>query len=453
MNPEQCSKAKEIGQWREDIVSILCRSQLVTSSVLAFSRDGDLLAVAAPDTGSQSMHSDRRNAQLWDDCRTVQLWDTVTHRLIRTLRSGDARINSIAFSGQELVGASDDGRVIFWNSATAKIVRSHFPLGSNKRLRHITFSPRSDRFAVVSDEPVYLQDRVYLFDANDVGWHKLHIFPNLFVGGPISFSRYRELAVAGQDVRLWNTDNGRLLHILSDPADSGRSDHNVLAVAFTRHGRWLASSGTDCKVRIWDRVTGQLLHILIDHAAWVRGVAFSCDGQRLASIDEHGTLCIWDVASGQPLLKLTRPVGESFTLHAAIFSADACQLVTINRKDGAVRLWNLSSIIEDEIAAPIRKIVDSHAKTGSYGWEEWVMETGHDTKTLGYWLTLMAPGRGEIGQLRIQLEREFGVYFEYRHIVELERCQTIRQIAMLVRLLMGEPICSSRDGQDQQAHD
>src|SRR5262249_11911713 len=82
---------------------------------------------------------------------------------------------------------------------------------------------------------------------------------------------------AGRDLRGFEWDYlSRLCH--SEAMTLGGHAGGVISVAFSPDGQRLASGGVDQMVRIWDSHTGKLLFALKGHAGQVRSVAFSPDG-------------------------------------------------------------------------------------------------------------------------------------------------------------------------------
>jgi hypothetical protein len=90
------------------------------------------------------------------------------------------------------------------------------------------------------------------------------------------------------NVQVWNANTGKHLHSIQGHGNYVRS------VAFTRDGTRLASGANF--VRFWDVLTGQEQEVLSlqGHVGDVLGLAFSPDGTRLASAGQDGTVKVWD---------------------------------------------------------------------------------------------------------------------------------------------------------------
>ena len=73
----------------------------------------------------------------------------------------------------------------------------------------------------------------------------------------------------------------------------------VLSVAFSPNGEKLASASGDTTVRMWDLNTECPLVTCEGHKGWVLFVAFSPDNTTLASAGMDNNILIWDADSGK----------------------------------------------------------------------------------------------------------------------------------------------------------
>jgi WD40 repeat protein len=100
----------------------------------------------------------------------------------------------------------------------------------------------------------------------------------------------RTLATAGgRDVNLWNIDPFRKQYILKGHT------RTVRWLAFTLNGQLLASAAEDGTVRLWDAITGTELAALDWQVGPLYTVAFAPDGMTAATAGERGDIVVWDV--------------------------------------------------------------------------------------------------------------------------------------------------------------
>jgi WD40 repeat protein/uncharacterized caspase-like protein len=114
---------------------------------------------------------------------------------------------------------------------------------------------------------------------------------------PEDFMKNMKVEAIGRVV-LWDTTTGQQIGELK------AHGKGVTQVAFSRDGRFLASSSSDNTIKIWDVAARRELRTLIGHTTNIDSIDFSPDGRLLASASDDGATFLWDANTGEHLLTL-----------------------------------------------------------------------------------------------------------------------------------------------------
>ena len=121
------------------------------------------------------------------------------------------------------------------------------------------------------------------------------------------------------------------------------------SVAFTFDGKVLASAGgnnEDFAIRLWDVAGGQSILKLDGHTGIVWGLAFSPDGQMLASVSSDATAKIWDWRNGTLIQSLDFPaevVSVSFSPDGRILAVGGVDEPQGDIQNAAIWTFSVSS--------------------------------------------------------------------------------------------------------------
>jgi WD40 repeat protein len=116
---------------------------------------------------------------------------------------------------------------------------------------------------------------------------------------------------------------------------TGHAD-GVTSVAFSPNGNTIASGSYDYSIKLWHVNSGTLLRTLIGHTGGVSSVAFSPDGNTIASSGD--SIRLWRVSDGTLLRTLT---GNVYGVSSVAFSPDG-NMIASGSADRTVKLWRIS---------------------------------------------------------------------------------------------------------------
>ncbi len=140
--------------------------------------------------------------------------------------------------------------------------------------------------------------------------------------------------VEGNDIQLYEAKALQWEHTYAGHEDQ------VKSIAFSSDGQWLASGGQDQAVKLWFAAGDRsLAHTYAGHESTVNSVAFSFDGQWLASGSQDKTVKLWFVASDRSLAHTY--AGHEEGVNSVALSSDG-QWLASGAEDKTMKLWRVS---------------------------------------------------------------------------------------------------------------
>ncbi|KIK91998.1 hypothetical protein PAXRUDRAFT_830380 [Paxillus rubicundulus Ve08.2h10] len=284
---------------------------------------------------------------------TVRIWDAGTGKQVGEPLLGHAIETigiAISTDGKKIVSGGEDGKIIMWSTEARTIIRIIKPRMSGGKLTiaSSSFSPDDKTFACASWDGTCTtwnsengellldfddhQDMVEVvsYSPNGVKIASGSLDHTIRIRNTHTGERLTQPLLHADVVRsiVWSPDSRQLISACDNgqiyfwSAPTGTQLGSPLqahldlinCVAISPSGSLLASASTDHAARLWNTVTRQPVGRVLQHNDEVYTVAFSPNGQYVATGGREGIIFLWDIS--QEGVIATDAVSVSL-LHAA----------------------------------------------------------------------------------------------------------------------------------------
>jgi WD40 repeat protein len=233
-------------------------------------------------------------------------------------------VPSFAFFGRDstrVFSNADDNAVHVWSPGTGqRALSAHHDVSG-------IASPSADGRWLVSLMPSGTQARIY-----DLGSGSSRVVRLVgAVASALAIDGRGRIAFGAARIKLQDRDGGHPT-TLGSARDGGADE-----LEFSRDGTQLASA-SGATVRLWNLRTGKAERTFEGETVMIRSLAYDSEGSRLATAGEDGTVRIWPLAGGAPLLL----VGHDGPVSSARFNVRGDRVVSAGA-DGTVRIWDARS--------------------------------------------------------------------------------------------------------------
>ncbi len=257
------------------------------------------------------------------DDRTIRIWNLAVDAPETVLRGHKARVIGLAAAGSRLASLSADGVARLWQldgTGTSQLVN-----WTVDGVRHLSATPAGDLVVAASDDcDIHLWD-VKAGSARQLEGHSDWV-------NSVAVTHDGRFALSGSDdctLKVWD------LHRVADTVAPRDHGDRVRHVAFVPHADAVLSSSDDQTLRVWDVASRSVRRTLSRHHQWV----FACapDGKRVVSAGSAGSCYVWDLASGEELLRVHRHQDRV----RCIAVAPSGEFVVSGADDATLRVWDL----------------------------------------------------------------------------------------------------------------
>ena len=339
-----------VAHWDRTVGLWDANSHLPTAPYFTFTgHPGPIYAVAISANGRMiaSGGADKISRDNAEPGGLIRMWDLQTKELRPILRY-KSPVSTIAFSPNSrwIAGGSGDGTIRVWDAGTGDLI--HEFNEHTESVWKLDFSADSKWLLSVSlDGTGRLQNLVNLDEK---------LFRLSQLGASIYAARFSPddsddgyTFVTGSSdkrIQLWNTNTNNNDELSPDNRTLEGHDDSVWILAFSKDGQNLASGSLDGTVRLWDMDILRERLKLTGHTGGIKALAYTEDNRILASgTGLDGILRLWDAGTSGQLSILLDHAGLN---EAVTFSSDGRTLASAGNEDRTILLSDVTKVLNND---------------------------------------------------------------------------------------------------------
>ena len=167
------------------------------------------------------------------------------------------------------------------------------------------------------------------------------------------------------------------IHNSTPMRDFASRPNAVNSIAFSPNGQFIASGNAEKTIDLWRVSNGAQLRTFTGHGKGVRSVAYSPDGSIIASGTSDGSVWLWQAGNGNLLQTLA---GHSAWVQALAFSPDG-QILASGSGDNTIKIWQSSN------GALLRTLVGHTDNVPSIAFspDGQFLVSGSEDETINFW--------------------------------------------------------------------